>query len=205
MRDRRLEDLQRALRHDMKSPLTVIATYANVLDRLLEAEHPGKAHVGPIQKATAQLSETLGLLARWLSITPGSASSVALADLIPLVTPEGLEVHMDVSHTVVTSPDQLGEAIGHVLDNVRVHAAGSAAHIHSRADGRTVVLTIEDTGPGLPPGATERWLAPVAQAGHGDRPGMGLTLAAALVAPGGTLRLEHARPGCRVVFELAAG
>lgn len=111
--------------------------------------------------------------------------------------PPGLRARID--------PDDLTEAVGALLENAMRHAAGRVA-ARVGQEGRSIVITITDDGPGVP--AAD--LARLSQRGvrldeGGDGQGIGLALVADIVdAAQGSLTLRNAAPGLAVTMTFAA-
>lgn len=103
----------------------------------------------------------------------------------------------------------LREEAGCVLDNLLANAAkhapsGSTIHVTAkRHDGRAR-LVVRDEGPGVPPAIRESVFEPFFRDdGAPIGVGIGLALARRIVTTrGGTIRLEEASPGARLVVEL---
>ncbi len=121
---------------------------------------------------------------------------------VPLALPE---VNFDA--------DQMARALGNLLSNaVKFAPAGGAIEVQARIEpaegaGRSVVITVGDSGPGIPPADQRRVFEPF-ERGTGDRRfaqgvGLGLTIAREIVqAHGGTIQLEST-PGRGSRFSLS--
>jgi signal transduction histidine kinase len=94
-------------------------------------------------------------------------------------------------------PDALDELFGNLLDNaVRYAPAGGAVTVEVDADGDRAVLTVRDTGPGVPPEETEAIFEPFFRGkAQKNIPGTGLGLPIAkriAEAHGGSIELQTA-------------
>jgi signal transduction histidine kinase len=104
-------------------------------------------------------------------------------------------------------PDELGRALGNLVDNAVRHASGEV-RLAAQVRGDRVDLTVTDDGHGIPEAERERVFdrfARLEEARDRDSGGSGLGLAIArelLARAGGTVRLEAADPGVRAVVTL---
>ncbi len=131
------------------------------------------------------------------SATPLRPAIEGIAGAIPMLrSGRLLEVTVPEALTVAVDAQDLDELLGNLLDNAARHARSRVA-VAARRDGRSVMLTIEDDGPGIP--ADQR--AAVARPGMrldegGDGHGFGLWIVAELAALyGGAIRLDEAVGG----------
>jgi signal transduction histidine kinase len=96
-----------------------------------------------------------------------------------------------------------------LLDNVALHtSAGTRARIAMHREGREVVVTLADDGPGLPDADRARVLRPFERGkdkGGSRGSGLGLAIAKAIVSfHEGTLRLLDGAPGMIVEIRFPA-
>ena len=105
--------------------------------------------------------------------------------------------------------DLIGQAVVNLLDNAfKFSPPGGAVRLSGMAGAAGVVITVEDSGPGIPEAdrarATERFFRGE-QARQTPGSGLGLALVDAVaMLHGGTLALEDAAPGVRAVLTLAS-
>ena len=102
----------------------------------------------------------------------------------------------------------VGNLIDNAFDAVASAAGARRVRVDAHVDGGYAVLTVEDSGPGLPPGEVERafrrGFSTKQAAGEGRR-GLGLALVAQSVQRlGGELRVEGP-PGARFVVRIPVG
>lgn len=106
--------------------------------------------------------------------------------------------------------DALQMAVRNLLDNAAVHGRpdGTVTVTISRADSKSVLLTIDDDGPGIPPQAREQMLQRFARGARPGTVGSGLGLAIAsqqATLHGGTLTLTQSPAGgLRATMQLPA-
>jgi signal transduction histidine kinase len=203
---RKARDRAGSLAHGLKTPLTVLAGEVRRLEQRGLAE------------AAARIQEQLGAFRRHvdreLARARTSGASVArethtdveavtnrlvrLMDRLPrgkeLVwraeIPEGLAVIME--------PDDFAEVLGNLVDNARKWAR-SVVRIRAEQTSGGVIMTVEDDGPGFPPGSLERGVS------HHDEPGsagLGLAIARDVLAEYGAALAVGPGVPCRVSFEL---
>ena len=206
--------------HELRSPLTRIRTELEV-----DLAHPGEAD--PLATHTSVLEETVGLqrLADDLLLVAradgGQAEMIRTerVDLDDLVLRVARRLRADdrvrIDFTgvgagqVIGDADQLARLVGNLADNGVRHAS-SSVRFGLTEDGGSVVLTVEDDGPGVPAAERERIFerfARVDGARNADAGGTGLGLAIArdiAHAHGGTLVLDPDVPGARFVLTIQA-
>lgn len=218
--------LLRAVSHDLRSPLTAIATSgeALALDSLGGQEREELANV--ILEETGRLSRLVDNLLDLSRLEAGAAEprrewtsieEVIRAAIEELGGGEGewsLSIDRELP-LVLADAAQLERAIVNVLENARRHADGHPVSIRARAvrpiagggEGRLIVRVV-DRGPGIPPAQLQRVFEPFYRAGASSGPhrgsGLGLAIARGFTqANGGELRVESLPgQGATFVFEL---
>lgn len=145
------------------------------------------------------------------------ALDVMLAELGELFEPQAEEraiafrLELAPGLRVLGHRQLLAQAAANLIENaLKFTPPGGQVLIRSeRADGR-LLISVADSGPGIPVADRARAVAPFVRLGN-DRDtarggaGLGLSLAAAVARlHGGTLRLEDNQPGLRVLLELPA-
>lgn len=150
--------------HQLRTPLTVLATQASVASREVDAERRDdalKALIGSTRQAS-RLAEQLLTLAR---SEPGSrkpraervdmaevARSVLVAHAEPALK-RGVDIGLEASEAVFVTGDgtMLREMLVNLVDNaLRYTPAPGEVTVTVRQEEREAVLTVEDTGPGIP-------------------------------------------------------
>jgi len=173
--ERMRQDFVANVSHELRSPLTVISGYLEVLiDDQLDARCAGPLR--SMQQQTRRMNrlvEDLMLLARLESDEPGKGMQVVnVPDLIALVFDQGktfsgkenhqFEVHIESSLCLLGVESELYSAFSNlVLNAVRYTPAGGSIHIRWARDGGTGLFSVTDTGPGIEarhiPRLTERF------------------------------------------------
>jgi two-component system sensor histidine kinase KdpD len=218
--------LLRAVSHDLRSPLTAIATSgeALALDGLDPQEREELASV--ILEETQRLARLVDNLLDLSRLEAGAAQPrrewtsieevirVALDELAGKESDWALSIDRELP-LVLADSTQLERAMVNVLENARRHSGGHPVSVRARAvrsiggatEGRLIVRVV-DRGPGIPPAQLERVFEPFYRAGTagGGHRGSGLGLAIArgfTEANGGELRVESLPgQGATFVFEL---
>ena len=171
------------LAHTLKTPLAVLAHEAGV------AEQAGASELAAvmrqqIDRMRRQIDYHLAhARAAASGAAPGArcavlASAEGLArTLLRLHRDRGLDIQVRVepAHTVRVEREDLDEMLGNLLDNACKWARSRIA-IASEADGSTIVITVDDDGPGLPVSMREAVLQRGVRADEAA-PGSGLGLA----------------------------
>ncbi|GGI08072.1 EAL domain-containing protein [Egicoccus halophilus] len=202
------------LAHQTRTPLTIVSMYAD----LLAAADADPEVVAGLRRQVTRLTGVLSQTADAAALDRGglllARQPVALhAVLHELVTegPPELRERIDLRHTdadVVGDPDRLRQLLGHLLDNVRVHApaSGPVRVAVTRHDTR-VCVTVEDRGPGIPMSKAEHVFRKYTRLDPGAVGlGLGLFIARQLARHhGGELSYRPATPtGACFVLELPA-
>jgi signal transduction histidine kinase len=205
--------------HELRSPLASMRTQLEVAERLGEGGALPEGLLPEVQRLTA-LVEDLLVLAR--AGEPAAAPARASEDLdveglLADVAARYAAARVPVRVTgagraggtaaVRAVPDELGRALGNLVDNAVRHASGEV-RLAAQVRGDRVDLTVTDDGHGIPEAERERVFdrfARLEEARDRDSGGSGLGLAIArelLARAGGTVRLEAADPGVRAVVTL---
>jgi signal transduction histidine kinase len=171
------------LAHALKTPLAVLAHEAEVADKAGQAELAVVMHQ-QIERMRRQMDYHLAhARAAASGAAPGARCSVlASAEglaraLLRLHAGRGLliQVGVDPAHTVRSEREDLDEMLGNLLDNACKWGRSQIA-IASTMSGQTVVITVDDDGPGLEPSMREAVLQRGVRADEAA-PGSGLGLA----------------------------
>ncbi|MFE1551611.1 sensor histidine kinase [Streptomyces sp. NPDC058718] len=198
--------------HDLRTPAASLRTLAETALR-------GETDSTEVHRRTLRLAEGMGRLvdglltrARLMSGTATVARqplrldqlAEALAEEAVEASAEGHRVRVEAEDTVVVAdPDLVRRAVGNLLGNALAHghAPGVPADVLVTV-ARDGTLTVEDAGPGLPPGVADA-LFERFRSGSGST-GLGLSIASWVAhAHGGTLTAgpgDHG--GARFVLRL---
>jgi len=158
--------------HELKTPLTSIRMYAEMLEADLgeHAEKP-KRHLDIIVSESQRLSRLIGNVLTFsrkqrsalkLHTAPGNideALRAVLDNFEASLRARGIEPVFSggASHEAEFDRDVLEQITGNLLSNVEKYASsGDRVEIASRQDGDTVTITVADNGPGIPPDERKR-------------------------------------------------
>jgi two-component system sensor histidine kinase KdpD len=195
--------LLRSVSHDLRSPLTAIATAAGGLESETISEAQRRELANVIVEEAARLERLIRNLLDLSRLQAGSAEPrtdwSSLEELVAVAVasvdaPAGrfdLDLDADLPLLRVDAA-QVERALANVLENAARFAGGEPVTIRGRASGPRVLLRISDRGPGVRRDELERIFEPFYRAHDGDQ-GSGLGLAIArgfLEANGGGIRAE---------------
>jgi signal transduction histidine kinase len=210
--------------HELRTPLTTLAGGLEVLQGVPDMEESQRQEL--IEDALGGARRLNNLVDSLLELAALDASdrleSVEFDwnDLMEQVAAEMAGRCAPRSLTTVIQPD-LGHGFGDVrwlrqlcailANNVAAHTPPST-HVRLAVGGGVagaVRIELEDDGPGVPPGMTERIFERFVQidpSRHGAAPGLGLAIARSIAsAHGGSIRAEPVTPhGLRVLIRLPA-
>jgi len=162
--------------HELKTPLTSIRMYAELLDREVdEGDEATRRHLGIIVSESQRLSRLIGNILTFarsrrgrLRLHPGPG---VVDDLIgtvlerfrPAMEGKGVRTGFDgnAKGDVLFDGDAVEQILGNLFSNVEKYAAsGGVMEVASRqADGRTVI-SVSDRGPGVPEKERDRIFKP---------------------------------------------
>lgn len=165
--DRAKDDLVSRISHDLRSPLTSILGYLEIL----EAGQPGQLNaeqrriVGIIGRAGQRLlalMEDLLLLSRIDSgrnrtarepVEPGPIIEEVRESFLPAIREGQLTVDLDLGRHLVVQADaaQLERVVANLISNaIKFTPPGGRIDVSTRQDGGQFVLKVHDTGIGIP-------------------------------------------------------
>jgi two-component system osmolarity sensor histidine kinase EnvZ len=182
--------------HDLRTPLTRL----RLALAMLPADGPCAADR---EEMTADLEEMERMISGYLAFARGEqaeqAQQVNLTDVLEDVAAGARRAGTDIALTtppdlrLLLRPDAIRRAITNLVDNARRHAARVA--VSATALGRSVQVTVDDDGPGIPPERRESVFRPFESDAAGGT-GLGLTIARDIVrAHGGDIVLEQSPLG----------
>ncbi len=210
--DRLKSEFVATVSHDLKSPLTVIYGYAELLQDALPDPNPltvkGLEEIKASTTRMKQLITTLLDLAQIESGLDKAKEPCQLSEIIAQVVHEyampaadkelDLQVNVpDDLPTLIGHPVRLAQAVSNLVSNaIKYTPAGGQVSVSAQVQGNKLVVQVQDTGPGIPPakqsglfgkfyrvGSSET----LAQEGHG----LGLAIVKSVVeAHGGRVWVE---------------
>jgi two-component system, OmpR family, sensor histidine kinase KdpD len=209
--------LLRSVSHDLRSPLTAIATAAGGLESETLSDDERRELVSVISTESTRLERLVQNLLDLSKLQAGGADPNAdwcsveelVRSAIEAGPPPsgGFDVDLDDDLPLVSvDAAQLDRALANVLENAVRFAGDEPVAIRGRASGRNVVLRISDHGPGIAKEELERVFEPFHRsAERGSGSGLGLAIARGfLEANGGRIRAESLPgQGTSFVIQLA--
>ena len=151
--------------HELKTPLTNIRMYAELLEKDLEEPSERlRRHLGVIVSESQRLSRLIGNVLTFsrkqretleLRRRPGVVDDVlrgVLDHFRPALEAKQIEVEFEpgAGESVSVDADAVEQIAGNLISNVEKYgAAGKLVEISSRRQGDTVEITVADRGPGL--------------------------------------------------------
>ncbi len=182
--------------HDLRTPLTRL--------RLALAMLPADEAVAAEAAAmTADVEEMERMIGGYLAFARGEqaeqAQEIGLLSLLQEIAAgagrAGAAVEVDASPGLMlrARPDAMRRAITNLVDNARRH--GARVRLGAQAAGRSVLVLVDDDGPGIPADRRESVFRPFESGADGGT-GLGLTIARDIVrAHGGDITLEESALG----------
>jgi two-component system OmpR family sensor kinase len=178
--------------HELRTPLAALRMQAQSLDRAetLEARKLAVSRLtAGIDRATRLVEQLLVLARQEASAATGTVSKPVdladlarrtVADLAGVAAAKGVDVgiqHADPA-TVEGQPDALHILLRNLVDNaIKYTPSGGTADISVRSREGKVVVTVEDSGPGIPPDERERVFDRFYRVAGSEAAGSGLGLA----------------------------
>lgn len=219
--ERRLEALRQEVlslvSHDLRSPLTVVRGYLDILDRPLDDERRGAA-VTSARKAAQRMEGLLDdLLHATRAETVFAPRVMRPVDLSVLVEGIASSLQMGAAQQITTAldpavlvlgdPVRLEQAIANLVGNAIKHGPPEGeVRVGVIAQGDRAIVSVQDEGPGIPGDQRETVFERGARgSAPQSTPGMGLGLYIVRVvaeAHGGVAFVDDSVTGTRFVLDL---
>jgi two-component system OmpR family sensor kinase len=208
--------------HELRTPITALSLQAENLDQVALSDD-GRQRLDVLKdgaRRTKRLLDQLLTLARHdIGQAPSPAATSldqcakdVVADFLPEAANRGIDLGFaEVMPTAVNSdPFSLTTAIRNLVDNsMRFTPRGGRIDISVKDTGTHAVLTVRDTGPGIPDGELDHVFQPFVRGSqpHGDGTGLGLSIVKRIVDRlDGTIAIENVQDddagGCRATIAL---
>jgi len=178
--------------HELRSPLAALKLQVQGLQRAPDEATRDRAIArlaAGIDRATRLVEQMLALARHEASMAAGAPPmAVALGEIARLAISDAVAAaqarHIDIgiAHAdpaeVSGQPEALRMLLRNLLDNaVKYTPEGGRVDVHIRSHADGAELSVEDSGPGLPPEERERVLDRFYRSGEPQAPGSGLGLA----------------------------
>ena len=161
--------------HELKTPLTNIRMYAELLQQDLEEDEASHGRLKVIVDETQRLSRLIGNVLGFargqrkaLTLRPVSAVldrcvEEVLNPFLPNLEQQGIrvETRLNAPEPFPFDPDAVTQIIANLLNNVEKYAAeGSYLLVTTRQEGDSFLLEVCDHGPGIAPSLRQRIFKP---------------------------------------------
>jgi signal transduction histidine kinase len=199
--------------HDLRNPLATIYAAAEILVDLDPEPTEVKRLATNMYCAAGRMRNLLAYFSR---VASGNRSTVEICDIRDVILAaseaasvgignHGVEIVLDMPRKIELPLmcSRLECVFFNLITNA-LEAMPSRGQIHIRAKtaGDCVLVEIEDTGPGIPPGIRDRLFEPFVTAGKRDGLGLGLALARQTVLDHGGDMWTESAAGARFVIRL---
>jgi two-component system sensor histidine kinase TctE len=153
--------------HQMRTPLAILKTHTAVLSQHLPENSPGASSLADVDGAVARLEALLTRLVTLARADEAARGGIARSrmdlrtvitqvagDLVPLAAARDVTLSVIAEQRPVwveAEPVIAAEILANLLDNaIRYNRAGGVVCIAVRELARSVVMSVEDDGPGVP-------------------------------------------------------
>lgn len=215
--DRLKDQFIRVVAHELKTPLTVLKGYAELLERTPEDQPASRAALGAVVRGADRIDRIVQDMLELSQILTGTLAleptEVDLSELVTRVVRRlapGLSRHrihvQTVPAPVRADPARIEQVLMRVLDNaVRYSPAGGEVRLQVRRENDTVEVSVQDQGVGIPEDKHVRVFQRFYRA-HTDTPhdygglGVGLFLSREIIARHGGEMWFESREGVGSTF-----
>ena len=190
--------------HELRNPLAAAVTGAALACEMVDVGDPRHAVIAGVANELQRMSRLLDGYLAFASCGEPRREHVELQQICDAVVASRPGVDVKVADDAVVLGDVvlLSRVLENLVDNAR-QVGADAVRISAHAAGSSVMIAVEDDGPGVPAELRSRVFQPGFSCRGGT--GLGLTIVAETVAAhGGSIRCEAAERGSRFVFELPA-
>jgi PAS domain S-box-containing protein len=219
------EEFMSAAAHELKTPVTTIQTWADLLgskEVLTPRLQKGLAAITRNAQRMGRLVEHLLTAVKLasgqskLERTSFDLHALVLEQVERLARPPGGSFHVDSAPRLWLHADRplLAQAVAHLLENaIRYTPPEGTITLHARAQGDALVVSVRDRGAGIPPERQPHVFEPLYEPlppgapGYTSVVGLGLHLSRQIIeAHGGHIWLEHStETGSTFSFRLPRG
>jgi len=163
--DRIKSEFVTTVSHDLRSPLTAILGYVELIERAGPVTDQQRDFIRRVQMSVQQMTQLVsamldlgrieaGLDAAKESARLGALATYAIENLRTLADAKGLRLDVDLPSDlpmVTGVPLRLRQLVSNLVDNaIKYTPAGGTVTVRAQCDDGQVVLQVTDTGPGIP-------------------------------------------------------
>ena len=167
--------------HELKTPLTNIRRYAELLEHQLDGDEKSRRHLAIVVSESQRLSRLIGNVLTFarhqrqtlvLHRSPGSVDEVIAATLEafqPALAAKGVQVFFSgrAPGHVLLDADAVGQMLGNLFSNVEKYgASGGRLKVESQQEDGQSCVTVSDSGPGIPKAQGEKIFEPFHRLSH---------------------------------------
>jgi len=164
--DRLKSEFVSTVSHDLRSPLTTVRGYADLLALQGPLTEKQKESIERIRRAVAQMNELITDLLDLGKIEAGigmemepcaleEVVSEAVETLTPRDAEKGLKLTVELAEglpRIQGNAGRLRQVVLNLVDNaIKYTPAGGSVHVRLQRDGREIVCSVSDTGIGIAP------------------------------------------------------
>lgn len=164
--DRIKSEFVTTVSHDLRSPLTAILGYVELIERSGPVSDLQRDFIRRVQMSVEQMTSLVTALLDLGRIEAGLDSgkensrigvlaNYAIEGLRGAAENKGLSLEVDVPSdlpTITGVPLRLRQVVANLLDNaIKYTPRGGRVMVRARAEEEQVILQVSDTGPGIPP------------------------------------------------------
>lgn len=203
--------------HELCGPISRMEMSLSIVEQRITAAEA--ARLADVRDELRQISSLVNELLSFSKVSLGpSQRTVELVPLLELVHEvaqmeaipiDELSLHIPLDLQVSAVPHFLRRAIGNILRNARLHAAGSIIDISGTTTETHVQITLTDHGPGVPEESLPRLFEPfyrvdIARTRETGGTGLGLSIVKTCIEScGGIVTAKNIEPhGLQILIEL---
>ncbi|CUA96166.1 ATP-binding protein [Thiomonas bhubaneswarensis] len=197
--------------HELRTPIAVLSMQVDNL-KPLQLDPQARERIGALQqglrRARAVVEQLLSLARsqgeqalQRQRIDPAQVVREVITDLLPLAESRGIDLGIDHADAVqmLTDPAQLYTLLRNATDNaLRYTPPGARVDLRVIRSADSVVIEVQDSGPGIPPDQLERVFEPFVRlpGAEGEGSGLGLSIIRQIAQRlGGSVSLANAPEG----------